>query len=192
MGGVALLTAWILGGAISRPAEEAEALSYFEPDLIIATNHAGRDREGRVDHWASFHVELLDKWVRERREAGREDAGQLWVPERRSLPRGMRAEAVPNWRGSSGLLAVTVAMKLGVDRAILCGIPMTREGGHYDRPAGELWREAGNYRRGWEEHADEIRPYVRSLGGWTAELLGRPPEEWRAKRSHGKRRIAAG
>ena len=58
------------------------------------------------------------------------------------------------------------------------GVPLTREAEHYDKPG--LWRDAGNYRKGWVEHATTMNGRVRSMSGWTAELLGQPDAAWLA------------
>lgn len=172
------MRALVLGGALSLFDDEAEVRAMgFEPDIIVATNHAGRDREGPVDHWCSFHVELFPLWLRQRREAGRPEPGQLWSCHARPAPEGLpRVRKAANWRGSSGLLAVTVALELGATHVVLCGVPLRKEGEHYDKPG--LWRDAGNYRKGWVEHAAEMNGRVRSMGGWTEELLGRPDPAW--------------
>jgi hypothetical protein len=168
--------ALVLGGADSLHADVEAALRLFKPDLWIATNHAGRDHPGRVDHWCSFHVELLPKWTEERRAADRPDAGQLWTCTRREPPAGLQVRRTENWGGSSGLLAVTVALELGCSRVVLAGVPMTREAAHYDD--AKPWRDAGNYRRGWLSKVETMAGRVRSFGGWTAELLGRPDAAW--------------
>src|SRR5690606_41187496 len=142
-GGDGGMRALVLGGALSLFEDEAEARAMgFEPDIIVATNHAGRDREGLVDHWCSFHVELFPLWLKERRAAGRPDPGQLWSCHARPAPKGLpRVRKAANWRGSSGLLAVTVALELGATHVVCCGVPLRKEGEHYDKPG--LWRDAG-------------------------------------------------
>jgi hypothetical protein len=173
------MKALVLGGANTLHADEAAARAMgFEPDFIVATNHAGRDREGPVEHWCSFHQDLFPMWLKARREAGRPDPGQLWTcspgPRPPGLDLSMRRAA--NWRGSSGLLAVTVALELGATHVVLCGVPLTREAEHYDKPG--LWRDAGNYRKGWIDHASDMAGRVRSMGGWTGNLLGAPDPAW--------------
>lgn len=173
------MRALILGGAEGMWEEAARARELFTPDLVIATNHAGRDLEGPLDHWASFHVELFPMWIEARRRAGRPDAGTLWSANRRpascKIPDLRR---VANWGGSSGLLAVTVGLELGCTHMVLAGVPLDYTKGHYDNP--KPWRDGANYRRGWLKHEPLFRGKVRSLSGWTAELCGRPDPEWLA------------
>lgn len=72
--------------------------------------------------------------------------------------------------GSSALLGALAALKLGYRRIVLCGCPLTGKnlaGGDYD-----------NFRIGWTNKQKFLDDRVRSMSGWTAELLGRPTDEW--------------
>ena len=53
---------------------------------------------------------------------------------------------------------------------------MTVEGNHFVRQ--QPWNAALGFRRGWSAHMRELKPYVRSLGGWTLEQFGEPTVEW--------------
>lgn len=175
------MKALVLGGAKGLHEEELQARDIgFHPDIIVATNHAGRDRPGEVHHWVSFHQELFPSWLKARRAAGEPDPLQLWTchPAPAPISLDLPVRRAPNWKGSSGLLAVTVALEVGATHVVLAGVPLTREAEHYDR-AG-LWRDAGNYRKGWIENAVQMNGRVRSMSGWTANLLGMPDAEWLA------------
>lgn len=82
----------------------------------------------------------------------------------------------PEWNGgSSGLFAIGVTLdKLGVD-AVLCGVPMDETPHILD---GKPWLHAGNFRKMWERRHDRMRNHVRSMSGWTRQLLGPPTREW--------------
>ncbi len=72
--------------------------------------------------------------------------------------------------GSSALLGVQAALRMGYTRIVLCGCPLIGQndkGGKYE-----------TFRAGWKERKDSVGPYVRSMSGWTAELLGKPTAEW--------------
>jgi hypothetical protein len=170
------MRAVVLGGAPSVWDDLRRTLGMASVDVVVATNHAGRDFEGSVDHWVSFHAELMPKWVGERRAAGLPDAGTLWTVERPLKLDGLEFRKAANWGGSSGLLAVTVALELGCTKIVLCGVPLDHRVGHYDNP--KPWGEGGSYRRGWLGHKDEMSGKVRSWSGWTGELLGVPTKEW--------------
>jgi hypothetical protein len=168
--------ALILGGADCLFDDIEAALELTGPGpIIIATNHAGRDYHGHVDHWVSMHAELLAFWANERAKAGRGPAGRLWsAAHRQGGTSSIDRIASPG--GSSGLLAVFVGLELGLDRLILCGVPMQPAARHYDdmRP----WTEARQYLPAWRRAVPTIVDRVRSMSGATADLLGRPDEEW--------------
>lgn len=76
------------------------------------------------------------------------------------------------WRpsGSSALLGVQAALRLGYTKIVLCGCPLTGlndKGCKYD-----------TFQSGWKAHQKEVAPYVRSMSGWTREFLGGPTMEW--------------
>jgi hypothetical protein len=180
-GALGIVRAICLGSATCMPddLQAAAALGIGQGAgwTIIGVNHAARDWSGPLDHWVSFHSELMPKWLAERDAAGRAPAGLLWTAEHRVQPVKIKMDRAPNWGGSSGLLAVSVALKLGAEKIVLCGIPLDHEQGHYDSP-DKRWREAGGYRVGWTKHLDQMRGAVRSMSGWTRELLGAPDGPW--------------
>lgn len=72
--------------------------------------------------------------------------------------------------GSSALLGAQAAIKLGYNRIVLCGCPLTGENdkkGSYE-----------SFRVGWTQKKKYLNDRVRSMGGWTQELLGAPTQEW--------------
>lgn len=173
------MRALVLGSARTLEQDRTEALRLFKPDLIVACNHAARDHAGRVDHWATMHPELLPHWVEQRRAAGRPDVGCLWAPRHRMAKAdvgGLAINLTDSWGGSSGLLCVTVALEHGASHVVLAGVPMRKTDCHYDDP--KHWLEARQYWPAWERSLDLMGGRVRSLSGWTAELLGLPTREW--------------
>lgn len=177
MPGQPSLRALVLGGAGTLPADRAAALELFEPDLVIACNHAGRD-EPRVDHWCSMHPNMLTHWLARRRQLGRADPQCCWHPDFRSkqAPKDIATRGIANWGGSSGLLCVGVALELGCTHVVLAGVPLDKMAGHYDDP--KPWVEARQYRWAWERRKELMEGRVKSMSGWTAELLGKPTGEW--------------
>lgn len=169
-----MLTALVLGGANTLADDRRRAFEMFSPDLIIACNHAGRDEEGRLDHWASMHPDLFPMWSKARRAAGRPDAGRYWHARHRPSP--VPSTPIESWGGSSGLLCVAVAFELGAERVVLAGVPMLKTACHYDKDGH--WFEAREYWPAWERHADKLIGRVRSFSGWTQNLLGSPTQEW--------------
>ena len=169
------LRALVLGGANTLAADRAAALEMFEPDLVIACNHAARDEPGRVDAWATMHAELLPSWIALRTRAGHPPAESYWHARHRvcTVP---GANPIESWGGSSGLLCVAVAFKLGCSHVVLAGVPMVKTFGHYDDK--RHWMEARQYWPAWERRLPQMRDRVRSLSGWTRDLLQGPTQEW--------------
>ena len=150
----------------------------LHPDpVIIAVNEAGRDHEGQLDHWASMHSDILARLVKERARAEKTPAGSLWLPRHISAPPELQTRRAPSWGGSSGLLAVAVAFELGFTRILLCGVPLERSGAHYFNTK-RLWDDAARYRPAWQKNLEIMRDKVKSMSGWTAELLGQPDKAW--------------
>ena len=72
--------------------------------------------------------------------------------------------------GSSALLGAQAAIKLGYYKIVLCGCPLTgnnEKGSPYE-----------SFRVGWTQKKKYLNDRVRSMCGWTQELLGAPTEEW--------------
>lgn len=159
------MIALILGGAPSVWAEaEAAAKLLNRRHLAVAANLALVHYRGRLDAAATLHPDLLDGWIAQRR--GNKDF-------RRFTP-----ETTPErWPGSSGLFALQVALfDLGATGAILCGIPQDNAAGSINHSGP--WNGGDDYRRAFMAALPEVGGRVRSMGGWTAELFGRPTKAW--------------
>jgi len=65
---------------------------------------------------------------------------------------------------------------MGASGAILCGIPLEREAGHFHFPG--QWAPVTTYRQEWQAVAPLIGERVRSMGGWTATNFGHPDPTW--------------
>jgi hypothetical protein len=113
-------------------------------------------------------------WLTVRRAAGLPEPEQVWAHRRHAVVTHDTASI--DWSGSSGLFAVQVALSEGYKKIIACGIPMTVDDGHFERR--QKWQSAIKFREGWTRHRDEIKPYFRSMSGWTREQFGEPDEFW--------------
>lgn len=175
-------TAIVIGGANSAWSDLDAARKLCTFDHVVCVNHAGIHYDGPVSAWASYHVELLWRmWIPARASAGNPTAESYWTAMYRGRRLGPRVplkmRTLEGAGGSSGLLGARVGAALA-DRVVLCGIPMDASYEHYDKPGP--WKECDKYRRYWEEKLPEIGGKVRSMGGWSAELLGKPDAEWLA------------
>lgn len=73
--------------------------------------------------------------------------------------------------GSSSLLGVLAAIKLGYKKIILCGCPLMGSNKSGTTPYSY-------FQKGWVVKLSEIKPYTKSMSGWTREILGYPTKEW--------------
>lgn len=171
-----------VGGAKCGPGDLAAARDLLgsRPHSYAACNDAGIDLPGPLRLWATLHPEKMGDWARRRTEAGNSLDGTWLVGSvggRKSHVHALIARGAP---GSSGLFVARVArIELGFARVILCGIPMDGQPNRY-RVRERGWRDFDRYRKGWHEAAGdpEFAPFVRSMSGWTSELLGRPDAAW--------------
>lgn len=174
-------TALVLGGAQGVQAEwaAAQALGHF--DYVVACNDAITIWPGRLDAAVSHHPEKLGTWRNTRRAKGYEDALRYYhnSAETIHLPWAREIDyRIPGQSdgGSSGLFAVKVALiDLGADRAVLCGIPLTRIPHFFDQ---REWKPSNRYREVWATISDEYAARMRSMGGWTASRFGKPTAQW--------------
>lgn len=154
------------------------------PGLFFAANDIGVWWTRPLDHWVSFHVDKLKAWVEARHSAGhpRVFATWGWRPEHI----GNQTEfAVAPWAGgSSGMLAVQVALELGCRKVILCGMPMTSTPHFVESqeftPATTTWTESDQHWRDWLRVKDLglFEDRVRSMSGRTKALFGEPTRQW--------------
>jgi len=166
-----------LGGADCVWDDMERAAGMLDRFDVAAVNEAGRDYRGDLALWCSLHAEKMPGWQRARR--GNQDYACIC----NKLRAGARIDrAVPEfWSGSSGLYVVQVAaMVFGYDRIICCGMPLT-ETPHFHK--AHPWNDARTYQRGWREGTDqpELRGKVRSMSGFTRDLLGEPDTDWLAR-----------
>jgi hypothetical protein len=125
--------------------------------------------QDRIDHAVTLHPDKYEReWQDARAARGLPPCGVVWANRRHKVIN----KDTPDWGGSSGLFAIKIARELGYDKIVLCGVPMTLDGGHVIRKAP--WRAADQFWRAWERHKRELAAYVRSFSGRTAQMFGSP------------------
>lgn len=175
----------VLGGAISVWSDYEKAIKLFVPDEIVAVNHAGIVYPNTLHHWCSLHPELFLKWKAHRFNKGFPPALNFWTgSNNQGYPECRRG---PVYNGSSGRLGMHIAKQIGATHIVLCGLPLEPEGEHFDKSG--LWKDAKIYREIWLADAHELRPFTRSMSGWTLKLFGEPTEKWLASSKRPKEEI---
>lgn len=178
----------ILGGAgcVWRDLDAARRIGTY--DAAIAINDAVAHYPGAVEIFATLHIEKAEAWLDERAARGYPPPG-LIAAHKGNTNEGrasrLQADYVTDYlwpgmpaSGSSGLFAVKVALEHGYGRIVLCGVPMRAEERHFFDP--EPWSDVGKFTEAWLAALHRIRGHVRSMSGWTRELLGEPDSEWLA------------
>lgn len=168
------MRALVLGGAGSVWDDIETALDLGEYDMVVACNDIGAHWPGRLDHWVSLHPDRLPGWEAWRIKRGLPFGYVTWG----HRPHSAVKRSTPDWGGSSGLLAAKVALEQGATRVVLAGVTMSGQAGHFVRKAP--WQAASGFQKAWTRNRDALAN-VRSVSGWTRELLGAPSAEWLEK-----------
>lgn len=157
-------------------AEADRALDLCAVAGRMHTLFAGNDMIGKwpsiVHHACTLHPDKLFMWTGERITNHLEPAERTWA----HRPFSGITDHTRDWSGSTGLFCVKVARELGFVHILLCGVHMSRDSNHFVRR--EPWIHAEGFIRGWQAHLVELKPYVRSFGGWTREQFGLPTPQW--------------
>lgn len=169
----------VLGGAENVYDDMKLAIEAFgEPDMIVAVKDIWMEYP-RVDHVATYHVDRIPRELDRRRKLGYADPKCFWTYRGVRIPSfSIEIKAIKTQGGSSGLLGAIVGIEVA-DRAILAGIPMDGAMPHYhNRKNKKPWSEARLYRPHWEKSMYVLGGKVKSMSGFTRQLLGTPTKEW--------------
>ena len=131
----------------------------------------------QCDHAVTLHpykLQKKDDWLGKRKVNGLPMPREVWCHRTDAdAPAVTRTfKQVDPGKTSSGYFAAHIALHCGHDRVILCGVPMTMEGGHFKRRAP--WDAMRHFRKVWVDHRAEFMPKTRSMSGWTMDLFGYP------------------
>lgn len=179
----------VLGGAVGVWEELARVRELTDDryDCLIACNEAGADCPIHVDVMCSLHPDKFAIWAERRGKQDLPPWGEIVGPaelSKRKVKHKLQPDRWVKYRwdsarsGSSGLFAVKIAIDdLGLDRVILCGIPMTSEGSHYFKPETK-WASFSAFTKAWEDVHDKLKDRVRSMSGATRKWFGPPDRDW--------------
>ena len=172
--------AFVLGGAECVWADLQSARCLCPPDIICCVNDIGIDYPGPIDYWVSYHLNKLILWEEERYKRRLSAARHLCTGNVRDRYTPKNVLKFKNTGGSSGLLATRFLMdKTDVTHIILCGVPLNPDMPHYHSGQNNKpWKEGRTFQKHWIDQAEVLKTKVRSMQGWTAELLGKPTKEW--------------
>lgn len=170
-----------LGSALCLFKDIDQALSLGEYDGVVAANEAGVAWSGELTSWVSLHPLEMPGRVARRAARGHPPALEIVshpVDQKPDVVTTCVPYKLPGQKtsGSSGLFAVKRALDLGATKVVCCGIPIDADLGRID--GKEVWTSARLFRQGWEQSTPVLRGRVKSMSGWTRQLLGEPTPEW--------------
>lgn len=152
---------WTVVGTAAAVWDDLDRWRPAGPVMII--NRMIADYPGAASAGAALHEWSVAAWA---------PKVPVWSP--RGAPGVTDLEPMtPAWHGTSSLYAVEVVLRrYRAGRVVLAGCPLD-DGPHYYK-RGALAPNLEFYRAGWLVALPELGGRVRSLSGWTAELLGSP------------------
>lgn len=175
--------------------DAAQALCDF--DAVYCVKQAGIHWPRKFEVWATLHPEFMDAYEAERAALGLPGGYEIvstldgLVGSHAGKGKNIKRKIDYRWPGmnasaSSGIFAVKVAIEDGFNRIVLAGIPFTKEAGHFlpkskgvhGETRGTVWRYRDSFTPGLMLALPHMREKVRSMSGYTKELLGYPTEEW--------------
>jgi hypothetical protein len=169
----------VLGSASCLWLDVDAALSVGEYDAVIAVKRTGIVWPGPLYSWVSLHPDWMVDYAAQRAERGHPPAREIVAHEMRP---GIDRVANHKWpeqttrSGASGMFGVKVAIEDGFDRIVICGMPMSQQIGRID--GRRTWHSARTYQPAVLQAVHHMKDKVRSVSGWTMELLGYPSAEW--------------
>lgn len=168
----------VIGSSLTVWDEIKKAREILEIEDVVAVKRAGVYYPGFLEAWVTLHPERIPTELAERKKLGHPQPRTIWAHEKREGATNWTDYKFPNQKlsASSGIFGVKVAMALGYNRIVLCGISLTYEQGRLDTVGP--WKGAGTFKQGFEQAQPHFARFTRSMSGWTAKRLGEPTREW--------------
>lgn len=168
----------ILGSANCLRDDITRALQLGEYEGVVAAKHGGVEWTGELDAWVSLHPDKFRDLIKARAAKNSPPAERHFGHRPfEDVCEGTEYKFEGQSRsGSSGLFACKVAIDLGFNRLVLCGIPLDKEQGRID--GKDHWNGASAFKQGFLEAIPIMAGRARSMSGWTQAMLGTPTSEW--------------
>jgi hypothetical protein len=181
-----LKRALVIGCSDNVWAEVEAARAICEFDAFYCVKLAGVHWQGGSFVWVGLHPEWMEQYAAERKALGLHMDFETVAPPDSELGTSGKSRKIDrrasyrypgmNSSASSGGYAAKVALEDGFDRVVLAGVPMDRGANHFTR--GKPWEQRDGFIRGFKESMPYFRDRVRSMSGWTKEMLGEPDPTW--------------
>jgi len=171
-------------GHVMRDLAIARELGDYAKTYCV--KYAGVHWPGDNFVWCTLHPEFMDKYEGERRLLGLSSKYEIVAPLEGELGSHAKKGRIKRrvsyrWPGmnasaSSGIYGAKVAIDDGFQRVVLVGVPLTEDGGHFVRK--KPWAFRDSFMAGFKLALPHIKGKVRSVSGYTKEVLGEPTPEW--------------
>lgn len=181
-----LKRALVVGCAACVWEDLQQAKEMVDFDRVYCVKLAGVHWRGGRFVWVGLHPEWQEKYTAERQSLGRHMDFETVAPPDGELGtegKGRKIDRRVSYRykgmdssASSGGYAAKVALDDGFERVVLAGVPMETNGSHFAR--GKPWLQRDSFTIGFEKSVPFFAGRVRSVSGWTRELLGCPDRDW--------------
>jgi hypothetical protein len=128
--------------------------------------------DGRIDYFATYHVEDIPLYHINRFK-GNQNTDYKVISHVDSDIAKSHIDIVYPYEppsGSSSLLGALASKSLGYKKIVLCGCPL--EG------LNKKKQPYISFQKGWTAKFTQVKGNVKSMSGWTRELLGEPSKEW--------------
>lgn len=168
------MIALVLGCAECVWNDAISVLKQCSPDAIFAVKDMMAKWPARVDYGCTLHPDRTDGYLAERSRKGYSNGFDVYAHQH--FGSKTKHKVTKDWAGSTGLFAVKLAIEQGFSGIILAGVPMQQEHGHVARK--QPWTQSHMFMNGWKHRKDEIRPFVKSMSGWTRAVFGEPTRDW--------------
>jgi hypothetical protein len=169
----------IVFGSAANAQDDLEAARLLAPDApIVCVNDSLKAcTHSPVVAFATLHPERHKRFL----EGANLDGVALYAhQECRGWPGKVAKEL---WGGTSGLFAVQIALEvMGFAGVICAGVPISSDYGTAYKLQPGRYKWAGGsevrYRKNWTAALPALEGRVKSMSGWTRDLLGAPSREW--------------
>ena len=157
-------------------------LEFNVPHDVMAIGRSIHAYPGRVKHWANVDGSECIWWAE---NLPLKNNGKMPIRHTLGEVRGYDVDWDDGkgmdepWNGSSALFAVMASLTLGYKKIVLAGCPIDSKGHWYfdETITGPDW--AKETFEAWREFSKTPESQmVKSLSGFTKELLGEPRKEW--------------
>lgn len=145
---------------------------------LMAVNDVGMYCQLPLQHWVSMHAGNLVLWRKLLHEHAVDFHGLLHTNNAKSQTgQGLNEWQIYDPGAYSGLFAAQVALCLGYEQIILCGVPQDDSGRFFDPPwvKGLTHGSDNTSKKAFRQAVQsnpELKRCVRSMSGWTRELFG--------------------